>query len=62
MYSQEVVQLIADVGVLLIVVDKGIMCNQRILGANIDGIINLPVHITHFSCWMEQTLKAGDRK
>lgn len=56
MYSQKVLQLIADVWVLLIIVDKGIMCNQCILGANIDGIINLPVHITNFPCRMEQTL------
>lgn len=57
MYSQKVLQLIADILVFLIIVDKGIMGNQGILRANIDGIINLPVHITNFPCRMEQTLK-----
>lgn len=55
-YLQKVLQLIADIWVLLIVVNEGIVCNQRILWANVDGIINLPVNITYFPCRMEQTL------
>lgn len=61
MYSQKVLQLVADILVLLVIEDKGIMCNQSILGANVDGIINLPVHVTNFPCRVEQTLREGKK-
>lgn len=32
------------------------MCDQCVLGADIDGVVDLPVYVTHFTSRMEQTL------
>lgn len=57
MYLQNVFELIADVDVLLIVVDLWVMSNQGVLGTNIDGVVNLPVDVSHLPGRMEQTLQ-----
>lgn len=38
------------------------MCDQCILGTNVDGVVDLPVHITHFASRMEQTLLREKKK
>lgn len=59
--SQEVLQLIAEVRVLLIVVDVGVMSNESILGADVDRVVDLPVDVSHLPGRVEQTLGRGDR-
>lgn len=56
-YLQDIVQLVADVHVLLVVVHLRVVGNEGILGADIDGVVNLPVDVTHLPCRVEQTLK-----
>ena len=58
--SQEVLQLIAEVRVLLIVVDVWVMSNESILGADVDRVVDLPVDVSHLPGWVEQTLGRGD--
>lgn len=61
MYSQVVFKLTTNKRVLLIVVDKRIMCDQCVLGADIDAVVDLPVHVSHFASRVEQTLLRRNR-
>ena len=54
--SQDVLQLRADVAVLLIIVDVRVVSDKSILRANVDGIVDLPVDIPHLPGRVEQTL------
>lgn len=56
-YSQDVLQLVAHVHVLLVVVDLGVVRDQGVLGADVDGVVDLPVDVPHFASRMEQTLR-----
>lgn len=53
---ENVIQFCALILVSLIVFQSWIKGNQSILTANVQRIVNLPVHLAHLSCWMEQTL------
>lgn len=56
MYLQGVVQLIADVHVFLVVVDLWVMGDEGVLRADVDGVVNLPVDVSHLPGWMEKAL------
>lgn len=56
MYLQNIIQLIADVDVLLIVVHLWIVSDQGVLRADVDGVVDLPVDVSHFPSRVEQTL------
>lgn len=56
-YLQGVVQLVADVHVLLVVVDLWVVSDERVLRADVDGVVNLPVDVSHLPGRMEQTLE-----
>ena len=60
MYLQGVVQLVADVRVLLVVVDLGVVSDQGVLRADVNGVIDLPVDVSHLPGRVEQTLKTKD--
>lgn len=57
MYLQDIVQLIADEHVLLVVVDLWVVGDEGVLGADVDGVVNLPVDVSHLPGRMEQTLE-----
>lgn len=60
-YLQNVLQLVAHVHVLLVVVDLGVVSDQGVLRADVDGVVDLPVHVPHFASRMEQTLQTTSR-
>ena len=55
-YLQDVFQLAADKGVLLIVVHLWVVGDEGVLGADVDGVVDLPIDVPHFPGWVEQTL------
>ena len=56
LYLQDVLQLTADKGVLLVVVHLWVVGDERVLGADVDRVVDLPVDVPHFPGWVEQTL------
>lgn len=56
-YLQDVIQLVADVHVLLVVVDLWVVSDEGVLGADVNGVVDLPVDVSHLPGWMEQTLE-----
>lgn len=54
---QDIVKLVANVGVLIVVVDPRVMCYESVLGADVDGVVDFPVHISDFPSWVKQTLE-----
>lgn len=59
-YLQGVVQLVADVHVFLVVVDLWVVGDEGVLRADVDGVVNLPVDVSHLSGWMEKALQMQD--
>lgn len=55
-YLQGVIQLVADVHVLVVVVDLRVVSDERVLRADVDGVVDLPVDVPHLPGRMEQTL------
>lgn len=53
LYLQDILQLVADVNVLLIVIHLRVVGDQGVLRADVDGVINLPVDISDLASWME---------
>lgn len=53
LYLQDILQLVADVDVLLIVIHLRVVGDQGVLRADVDGVVNLPVHISDLASWME---------
>lgn len=53
LYLQDILQLVADVNVLLIVIHLRVVGDQGVLRADVDGVVNLPVHISDLASWME---------
>lgn len=51
------VQLIATVYVVSHIGNPGVAGHQCVLGSNVQVVIDLPVHVTHFPSWVEETLK-----
>lgn len=60
-YLQNVLHLVAHVHVLLVVVDLRVVSDQGVLGADVDGVVDLPVDVPHFASRMEQTLRTTSR-
>lgn len=56
-YLHDVLQLVADENVFLVVVDLWVVSDEGVLRADVDGVVNLPVDVSHLPGWMEQTLK-----
>ena len=59
---ENVVQLISRVVVLSIVGHSRVSGDQGVLRADVQGVVNLPIHITDFASGVEQTLKEVNRK
>jgi len=55
--SQNILQLVADVSVFVVIVDMRIMSDERVLGADVDGVIDLPIDVPYLAGWVEQTLQ-----
>ena len=54
---QDIVKFVTNIGVLIVVVDPRVMRYEGVLGADVDGVVNLPVHISDFPSWVKQTLE-----
>ena len=53
---QGIVQLISYKLVLCVVGYSGVGRDHSVLGSDVDGVVDLPVHISNLARWMEQTL------
>ena len=58
---EHIIQLISRVGVLGVVRDPGVAGNDRVLGADVEGVVDLPVDIADFSSRVKQALKKNRR-
>lgn len=56
-YLQDILQLVADVDVLLIVIHLRVVGDEGVLRADVDGVVDLPVDVSDLACWMEETLE-----
>lgn len=54
---QDIVKFVTNIGVLIIVVDPWVMCYESVLGADVDGVVDFPVHVSDFPSWVKQTLE-----
>lgn len=54
---QDVVKFVSNIGVLIIIVDSWVMCYERVLGADVDGVVNFPIHISDFASWVKEALE-----
>ena len=54
---QDVVELISDVGVFVIVGYAWVGRYHGILSSNIHGVVDLPIHISHFPGRVKETLE-----
>ena len=52
-FLENVVELISDVIVLRVVVDFRISGDERVLRADVEGVVDLPVDVADLASWME---------
>lgn len=62
MYLQRVLQLVAHKHVFLVIVDLWVVSDEGVLRANVDGVVDLPVDVSHLPGRMEQTLRTRNTK
>lgn len=50
------VQLVPAVRVVVIIVHPRVEGHQRVLGPDVQVVVDAPVHLAHLACWVPQAL------